>query len=256
MKVRILLLFLFITTVSFSFLGFGENKRDVLKVGVTPIPQGEILDFVKKTFTEEDFDIDIIEYTDYNQPNYDLDEGKIDVNYFQHRDFLNVFNAENRSDLKSEGKIHFEKMGIYSSTLKNIKEIKGRIAIPNDESNKVRALKLLESTGLIKLDSRYNIVSNPRNIEIVEIDPTYLYRIKDKVDAIVVNANFMLENGYNPTSDSIYLEKYNSDYVNILVYRKKGKNFKHIKRLEELLKSSEVRNFVKNKYKGSVVIVD
>lgn|GEM_PF-1759870 len=259
MKVKKLILLLLCFTVfntTFSFFGIGNKKEKVLRVGVTPVPQGEIIKYLSENFKNEDFRIEIVEYSDYNQPNYDLEEGKIDVNYFQHKDFLEIFNVEKRAKLISVGKIHFERMGIYSNKVKSIKGISGRIAIPNDESNKLRALKLLEESGLIGLDENYEIVKNPKKIEITEINSSYLYKIIDEVDAIVVNANFMLENGYTPSKDSLYLEKYNEDYANLLVCKKKSKKLGEIERLRELLKTPEIKRFIKNNYKESVVLVE
>ena len=250
-----LLVFLIFSSVSFAF--FGKDKKEkTLRVGVTPVPQGEILKFIKETFKNEGFKIDIVEYSDYNQPNFDLEDGKIDVNYFQHKDFLDVFNIEKRTKLVSVGTIHFERMGIYSNRVKSIKAIEGRIAIPNDESNKIRALKLLEETGLITLDENNTILENPKNLEITEISSNYLYKIIDEVDAIVVNANYMLENGYIPSKDSLYLEEYNEEYANLLVCRDRNKDLKEIEKLRELLKSPEVKRFVRTHYKESVVLVD
>ena len=250
-----LLVFLIFSSTSFAFFG-KKDKETTLRVGVTPVPQGEILRFVKETFENESFTLDIVEYHDYNQPNFDLEDGKIDVNYFQHKDFLDVFNIEKRTQLVAVGKIHFERMGIYSNKVKSIKAIDGRIAIPNDESNKIRALKLLEKSGLITLDENNIILENPKNIEVTEISSNYLYKIIDEVDAIVVNANYMLENGYIPSKDSLYLEEYKEEYANLLVCRARSKKLKEIEKLKELLSSPEVKRFVRTHYKESVVLVD
>lgn len=256
MKSRVILLLFVMSSISFSFFGFGNNEKKVLRVGVTPVPQGEILRHISENFQNEDFTIEIVEYNDYNQPNYDLEDGKIDVNYFQHREFLEVFNIEKRAELIPVGEVHFEKMGIYSSKVKSIKGIRGKVAIPNDESNKIRALKLLESSGLITLDENNKIVENPREIEITEINSNYLFKIIDEVDAIVINANFMLENDYIPSRDSLFLESYDERYANLLVTKKRSKKMPYIERLEELLKSPEVRRYVKSKYRDSVIVVE
>lgn len=254
-NVILLIVFLLFSNTVFSFWGKG-SKENVLRVGVTPVPQGEILKFVKENFKNEEFELEIIEYYDYNQPNYDLKDGKVDVNYFQHQKFLDAFNTETRSDLISKGQIHFEKMGIYSSKVKSIKGINNKIAIPNDESNKIRALKLLENSGLISLDGNNIIVENPRNIEVVEINSNYLYKIMDEVDAIVVNANFMLEKGYRPSKNALYLEEFNGEYTNLLVTKSRNKKSEEIERLKVILKSPEVKRFINNKYKENVVIID
>lgn len=254
-NVVLVIVFLFLSNTVFSFWGKG-NKENILRIGVTPVPQGEILKFVKKTFTNEKFELEIVEYSDYNQPNYDLKDGEVDVNYFQHQKFLDAFNTETRSDLISKGQIHFEKMGIYSNKVKSIKGISGKIAIPNDESNRIRALKLLEKSGLISLDENNIIVENPRNIGVVEINSNYLYKIMDEVDAIVINANFMLEKGYKPSREALYLEEFNVEYTNLLVTKSKSRKLEEVERLRVLLKSPEVKKFIDDKYKESIVIID
>ncbi|WP_372713344.1 MetQ/NlpA family ABC transporter substrate-binding protein [Ilyobacter sp.] len=249
----IFLLLFGISNANFLFFNSDGNKK-TLKVGVASNSSSEILKFIKNNFKDEEFEIEILEYSDFIQPNIDLLEGVIDVNYSQNKDFLNSYNTEHNTNIVSYGDIYFEKMGIYSKKYKSIKEFKNIvIAIPNIESDRVRALKLLESTGLIKLNGEYQIVGNPRNITFLEISPKYLVRVMEQADAIIANGNEILQRGGDPWKNVLYLEEYDKKYINVLAGKYKSKKRKQIKRLYELLKSSEVKSIIAKKYKGIII---
>ncbi|WP_319372127.1 MetQ/NlpA family ABC transporter substrate-binding protein [uncultured Ilyobacter sp.] len=249
----IFILFFSILNANFLFFNNDQSKK-TLRIGVVTNSNLEILKFIKNKFKDEEFELEIIEYSDYIQSNSDLLEGIIDVNYSQNRDILNLYNIEHNTNIVSYGEVYFEKMGIYSKKYKSIKEFKNIvIAIPNIESNKIRALKLLESTGLISLTKEYQIVENPRNISFLEISPKYLLRVMDQADAIVANGNEILQRRGAALESALYLEEYDKRYINVLAGKYKSKKRKQIKRLYELLKSNEVKNMIGKKYKGIII---
>jgi D-methionine transport system substrate-binding protein len=152
-----------------------EQKPVVLKIGATPVPHAEILNFVKPLLEKENIKLEIVEFQDYVQPNTALADKELDANFFQHKPYLDNFIKERNLDLVSVGSVHVEPLGLYSKTIKNISELKegSTIAIPNDATNAARALLLLQSNGLIKLKdgvgieaTEKDIAENPKNIKI------------------------------------------------------------------------------------------
>ena len=149
-------------------------------------------------------------------------------------------------------------MGLYSKSIKSLDELKenSTIAIPNDASNAARALKLLEDNGVIKLKDvespgAKDIAENPKNIKVQELDAAQLPVVLVDVDAAVINTNYALEAGLNPTKDAIIIESKESPYANILACRTADKDSKAIKALTEALNSKEVKEFINEKYSGS-----
>ena len=184
----------------------------------------------------------------------------LDANFFQHIPYLNKMNEEKKLKLAYTVKVHIEPMGVYSKKLSNLKDIKNgaTIAIPNDATNGSRALKVLEANGLFKLKSgdllsKLDIVENPKNIKIQELDAPQLPKVLDEVDAAVINANYALEAKLNPTKDALALEAKDSPYANVLAVREANKNSAAIQALSKALNSDEIKNFIKEKYNGNIV---
>jgi len=246
---------LFFTFSSAKFLFFKNSESKItLRAGVASNSISEIFNFIKNNFKDEEFELEIIEYSDYIQPNIDLLEDVLDVSYCQNKDFLNLYNTENNTNIVSYGDVYFERMGIYSKKYSSIKEFKNIvIAIPNIESDKIRALKLLENTGLIRVNDEYQILENPRNIRLLEISPKYLLRVIDQADAVIVKENKVLKKESDSFETSLYLEEYNEKYINVLAGKYKSKKKKHIKRLYQILKSSEVKHMIEKKYRGIII---
>ncbi|WP_320048075.1 MetQ/NlpA family ABC transporter substrate-binding protein [uncultured Ilyobacter sp.] len=246
---------LFFTVSSAKFLFFKDDEsKTTLRVGVASNSNSEIFNFIKNNFKDEEFELEIVHYSDYIQANIDLLEDVIDVNYSQNKDFLNLYNTEHNTNIVSYGDIYFERMGIYSKKYSSIKEFKNIvIAIPNIESDKVRALKLLETTGLIRLNDEYQILENPRNIRLLEISPKYLLRVMEQADAIIAKENEIFQRDDDSLENSLYLEEYNEKYINVLAGKYKSKKKKQIKRLYQLLKSSEVKHMIGKKYKRIII---
>ncbi|MEW9093810.1 MAG: MetQ/NlpA family ABC transporter substrate-binding protein [Clostridiaceae bacterium] len=239
--------------------GTQESKKEIV-VGATPVPHTEILKEAGKILEKEGYTLKIVEFTDYQIPNTALAEKELDANFFQHIPFLDKTIAEKNYELDYTAKVHIEPMGIYSKKIKDVKELKNgaEIAIPNDPTNGARALRVLENAGLIKvkegeLVTKIDITENKKNLKITELDAAQLPRVIDDIDAAVINANYAIEAGLNPTKDAIAIESLDSPYANVLAVRKEDKEKEHIKALTKALTSPEVKKFIEEKYKGNVV---
>ncbi len=233
-----------------------------LKVGASPVPHAEILKFIAPKLKEQGVNLEVVEFTDYIQPNVQLYEKQLDANFFQHIPYLEQFNADKGYDLVRAAGVHVEPFGVYSKKITTIEELKdgAKIAIPNDPSNGGRALILLAQNGLIELDEAAgvdvtvaDIKANPRKFEIVELEAATLPRVLDEVDIAAINTNYALEADLNPTEDALFIENADSPYVNILVTRPDNKEDAAIQKLVEALQSADVETFIKDTYKGAVV---
>lgn len=238
------------------------DKAAVLKVGATPVPHAEILNFIKPNLEKDGVKLEVIEFSDYVKPNLSLNDKEIDANFFQHSPYLDSFVKDRKLPLVSAGNIHIEPMGVYSKTIKNIKDVPNgaKIAIPNDPSNGGRALAILESAKLITLKEGVginavvgDITANPKNIQIIEIEAALLPRSMDDTDLSVINSNFAMEAKLNPTKDAIFQEPKDSPYANIVAVRDGDQKRPEIQKLMKALTSPEVKKFIEDKYKGAVV---
>jgi D-methionine transport system substrate-binding protein len=247
--------------------GNGDSKElKKLVVGASVTPHSEILEKAKSILAKEGYDLQIIEYTDYVQPNVALDAGDLDANYFQHQPYLDQFNAERGMDLVSVAIIHYEPFGVYPGKTKKIEDLKdgAQIAVPNDGTNEARALLLLEAQGLIKLKdgvgmdaTKNDIAENPKKLDIVEIEAAQLARSLQDVDLAVINGNFAIQAGLNVSKDAIAVEDKDSlaadTYGNIIAVRKGDESREDIQALVKALQSDEVRQFINDTYEGAVV---
>jgi D-methionine transport system substrate-binding protein len=237
-------------------------KVTVIKVGATPIPHAELLNFVKPLLETENIKLEIIEFQDYVQPNTALVDEELDANFFQHQPYLDSFNKEQNQNLVSAGSVHVEPLGLYSKSIKDISEIKDGavIALPNDPSNASRALLLLQSNGILKLkdggsitSTEKDIVENPKNLKIVLTEAAQLPRVLADVDAAVINTNYAIPANLNPVKDALVIEGKDSPYTNNIVVRSGDQERAEIKKLIEVLNSPAVKKFIEEKYQGAVV---
>lgn len=208
-----------------------NEQNQVVKIGVVGA-NNEVLESVKERLVEEKIDLQIIEFSDYTQPNAALAEKEIDLNSFQHQLFLDNYNQEHQTELVSIGNTVSAPLGIYSSKLTDISEIKeqAEIVIPNDATNGGRALLLLQSAGLIKVNAEKkqtptieDITENKLNLTITELDASQTARTLQDVDASVINSGMAVDAGFVPSQDAIFLEPVDDTskpYVNIIVARK------------------------------------
>ncbi|MBV7253278.1 MetQ/NlpA family ABC transporter substrate-binding protein [Streptomyces albidoflavus] len=235
-----------------------------LVVGATPTPAGEILEYVRKNLAKDaGLDLDIKEFTDYVLPNTALQEGTLDANLYQHQPYLDEFNQSKGTELVALDEIYLPPTGVYSEKVKDIADLRkgATVAVPNDVTNEGRALNLLAEEGLIELKkgagadaNPSDIVKNPKNITIKELDPAQLPRSLSDVDAAAINNNFALDAGLSPREDAILLEEAKDNpYNNVLAVKKGNENDPRVKKLAELLTSPEVKKFIEDTYKGSVI---
>ncbi len=233
-----------------------------LIVGATAVPHAEILEFLKPTLEAEGFPIEIKVFNDYVQPNTQLAERRIDVNYFQTKPYLDEFNAARGADLITVAGVHVEPLGAYSRRHETLAALPAGadIALPNDASNTGRSLLLLQSAGLITLRDGQNplqsvrdIVGNPRNFTFREIEAATMPRVLDQVDLAVINTNYALDAGLKPRTDALAIEGGDSPYVNYLVARPDNQNDPRVQALAEALRSQAVKDFIAEKYDGAVI---
>lgn len=235
-----------------------------IKVGATPIPHAEILEFIKPLLAAEGVELQVIEFTDYVRPNLALSDGELDANYFQHIPYLETFSADHRLDLAVLVKVHIEPMGLYSQRVRNLDDLRNGavIAIPNDPTNGGRALLLLQQAGLITLRqgvglqaTPLDIVNNPKRLQFRELEAAMLPRVLSDVDAAIINTNYALEAGLDPLNDSLVIEGQESPYANVVAVRTRDLDNPQLKKLAEVITRPEVREFIVNKYGGAVVPV-
>ena len=233
-----------------------------LSVAATAVPHAEILEHVKPALAKEGVILDIKVFTDYIQPNVQVAEKKIDVNFFQHKPYLDEFNKNKGTNLVSVAAIHVEPYGAYSRKVSKVADLPNgaTIAIPNDPSNGGRALVLLEQNGLIKLKDSHNILSsvkdiaeNKKGFKIKELEAATLPRVLDQVDLALINTNYAIEAKLVPTRDALFIEDSKSPYANLLVSRPDNKDSDAVKKLVAALHSEDVKKFIASKYQGAVV---
>ena len=236
--------------------------NETIKVGATPVPHAEILEAVKPVLAKEGYDLEIVEFNDYVQPNLATSDGQLDANYFQHLPYLESFVKERGSDLVSVAGVHIEPIAIYSHKIKDLKDLKegSTVAIPNDPTNGGRALLLLQSAGLITLDDPKSITAtsldikdNPKNLKFSELEAPQLPRSLDDADISVINVNYAIGAGLNPVKDSLFIEGADSPYVNVIVANSKTKDSAKVKALIKAVQTPEIKKFIEDKYQGSVV---
>ena len=245
-----------------------DAELEKLTVGASPAPHAEILEAAKEAMAAKGYELDIVEYVDYVQPNLALESGDLDANYFQHITYLEDFNAERGTHLGNGGAIHYEPFGIYAGKTATLEELAdgAQVAVPNDATNEARALLLLEAQGLIKLKegaglaaTKNDIEENTKNLEIVEIEAAQIPRSLESVDVAVINGNYAIDAGLS-VSDALAVEASDSEaaekYANVIAVQEGHENDPAIQALVEVLKSDEIKTFIDTTYGGAVVPLD
>ena len=233
-----------------------------LTVAASPTPHAVILEQCVDILAEQGINLVINQYDDYVVPNTAVEDGDEDANYFQHQPYLDEFNESRGTHLVSVAGVHIEPMGIYAGKTTSLDELADGavIGIPNDPTNEGRALLLLEAQGLIKLDDSSNlsatpnnIVENPKNLEFQEIEAQTLPSSRPDLDLAVINSNYALGAGLNPTTDALASESSDSPYVNVLVVKEGNEDNPAIQALVEALHSDTIRDFITEEFDGAVV---
>lgn len=247
--------------------GSASTADGTITVGASPSPHAEILNAVKDELAAAGFELKVVEYNDYVQPNVALSEGDLDANYFQHKPYLDNYNQENGTDLVSAGAIHFEPMGLYAGKSSDINNVPdgAKIAVPSDATNEARALLLLEKAGVLKLKdgagleaTKNDIAENPHKVELVEVEAASVPRTLQDSDFGVINGNYALSAGLDTTA-TLASEDANSEaaktYANIVAVRNGDESNEKATALIKALTSDAAKKFIEDQYKGSVIPV-
>lgn len=237
-----------------------------ITVAASATPHAEILEQAKPILAEQGYDLQVTVFNDYVQPNNVVEAGDFDANYFQHIPYLDSFNAEQGTHLVNAGGIHYEPFGIYPGTKSSLDELEEGdvIAVPNDTTNEARALLLLQDNGIITLKDGVgleatvtDIVDNPKNVKIQELEAAQVSRVVGEVAFVVLNGNYALEAGYSVGKDSIAYEQSDSEaaktYVNVIAVKEGNENNEAIKALVDVLKSDAIKQYINDTYDGAVI---
>lgn len=241
------------------------EAKGKITIAASITPHAEILEQAKEILAGQGWELEIVTFEDYIQPNLVVESGDMDANYFQHIPYLDNFNAERGTHLVNVGGIHFEPLGIYSAAgadLNNIEE-GAVIAVPNDPTNEARALMLLEANGVITLKEGAglnatvkDIAENPHKVSIQELEAAQVARVKDEAAFLVLNGNYALLAGFN-VSEALSCEEIDSEaartYVNVIAVKEGNENSEGIQALVAALKSEEIQKYINDTYQGAVV---
>lgn len=260
-----------ILTLSLTVSSFTVFANETITIGASPVPHAEMLKFVKPTLAKQGYDLKITEFSDYITPNLAVTQKQLDANFFQHQPYLTQYNKDHKTNLVALVKVHLEPMGIYANKTSEAKFVQSKkasdilkgskIGVPNDPTNEGRALNILQANGVIKIKAgivyptKKDIVGNPYNVQIVELDPAMLPRslAGKQIDLAVINSNFALLANLKPTRDAVILETKDSPFANIVVVRPDELNQPKMKALAKALTSPEMKKFIEQQYNGAVI---
>jgi len=249
-----------LSTALSAGLSLAQDKP--LKIGVTAGPHAQIMEQVKKVAEKDGLKIQIVEFSDYIQPNAALASGDLDANSYQHKPFLDQQVKDRGYKIVSVGYTVNYPIGIYSKKIKALSELKlgARFGLPNDPTNGGRVLLVLQDQGLIKLRPEaglkatpLDVIDNPKKLKFIELEAAQLPRALDDLDAAAINTNFALSAGLNPGKDAIAQENAKSPYVNIIAVREQDKDKPWVAKLLKAYHSEDTRKFIQSEFKGSVL---
>jgi len=247
-------------TLPFASPSFADSAP--LKIGTATSPQIDALKIAVREAKEQGLDVKLIEFTDWNTPNAALANKDIDVNYFQHVPFLENAKKQGGYDFVAIAPGTIMKIGLYSKKVKRFDELKdgATVAIANDPVNGGRGLLLLQRAGLINLKpgadyraTTLDIVENPKHLKIRELEAATLPRVLDDVDLALINTNYALAAGLDPTRDALFIEGADSPYANLIAARNDNVSSPALRKLVDALRSPAARKFIQDKYHGAVV---
>ncbi|WP_432718457.1 MetQ/NlpA family ABC transporter substrate-binding protein [Pectinatus frisingensis] len=244
--------------------GSQSSDKQTIKLTVLSdlVPHTELLEFVKPKLAEKGIDLNIVSAASDGTWNSRVESGEVDAAYFEHEPFLKEWNEKNNGHIVNAGNIHVEPIAAYSTKYKKLDEIpdNASIVIPNDATNEYRALKILEQAGFIKIKNNLtslraslsDIEQYVKPVTIKEIDSAQIINMASDFDVYITNTNKILEAGIDPTT-SLFKEKGDSPYANIIAVQKGHENDPAVKALVEELRSDATKDFINNKYKGAVI---
>ena len=242
-----------------------EDGVTTLTVGATPVPHGQILEYVSQELgADAGLEIEVVEFDDFQLPNRQMDEGNLDANYFQHIPFLEQQVADHGYEISHGDGVHIEPYAMFSSQHENVEDIEdgATIGITSDAGNQPRALLLLEAVGLlegIEDDSAALTLTdeqNPMGLQFEENPPEILAQVVDdaSIDAAIINGNYFLEAGLDVSDALIVEEADNSPYANILAWNSDDDDNEAIQKLDELLHSEEVADYITENWPEGEII--
>lgn len=247
-----------------------SSSDKVIKVGATSVPHAQILnDVVKDVLKDAGWTLEVTEFTDYVTPNTALEEGSLDANYFQTLGYMNDQNTTNGLHLAAAVGVHIEPMGIYSSKLKAVTELKDGdvIGVPNDADNLDRALRLLVQKGILNDPSSTSYVTettfngnaslNPHNYKITPVEAAQVARSLDDFAVAVVNGNYALEASLPSTHPALEIEEFTEKTkiarTNFVVVKQDNISSEKTQALVKAITSEKVKKYIEDTYKGSVI---
>ncbi|WP_077622407.1 MetQ/NlpA family ABC transporter substrate-binding protein [Sediminibacillus massiliensis] len=257
------LLFSFAALLLFIITGCGSDSETV-KVG-TSNAETPTWELMKELASEEGIELEIVQFSDYVQPNIALDNGEIDLNAFQTISYFNSFKEERELDLSAVGTTAIWPMGIYSEQVEELSEIEdgAQIIVPKEPTNLGRALMLMQKAELITLEEGFEgsggleaITENPKNLDIVPVTAGQTARGLQDATAALINSDVAIAAGLNPSEDPVFREDdQNVPYINIIASQTERKDEETFQKIVDIYHSEEVTNFIKEEYEGAAVPV-
>ena len=231
-----------------------KTDENLIRVGVCAGPYGDMFnEAIKPALEEKGYKIEMTEFSDYVQPNMSLADNEIDVNMFQHSTYLKKFCEEHSLELEYISEIPTASMDIFSDKYDSIDDVSdgGEVAVPNDDTNYARALRVLEQTGLITLNPEIDaslatvddIVENPKNLKFTEVSAEILPSVLDSVDLAVINGNYAIGAGLK-LDEAVYNEKLGEGYYNVIAVRSDDADEQFTKDIVSIVHSDEFRNVI------------
>ncbi|BBL25253.1 MULTISPECIES: MetQ/NlpA family ABC transporter substrate-binding protein [Comamonas] len=223
------------------------SNYDLLQKGILPQLQ------------KKGYQIKLVEFNDYVQPNLALSDGSLDANFFQHRAYFDQFTADRKLALSAIVQGPVAPMGVYSKKHKSLQGIQNgaKVALPNDPSNLARALLVLQQAGLVQVKpgvnpariSELDLAANPHKLKFLPLEAAQLPRVLEDADYVVVNGNFAISSGLK-LNDAVVLEKTPDQYLNVVAVKTGNENSQWAKDLAAAYRSAEFKAVVDSQFAG------
>ena len=268
MKLKKFIAPLLVGVLAFAIAGCGTNTNQSsqtpkeIKIGATAGPHAQVAEAVAKEAQKQGINLKVVEFSDYVTPDKALADGDIQLNAYQHVPFMENFNKQNGSDLVAIGKTILMPMGLYSNSVHSVQDVPNGaiVAIPNDPTNGGRGLALLAKAGLITLKDGVgfkatvaDITSNPKNLQIQELEAAQLPRSLDDVAVAAIPMNYVQSAGLNVEKQGFFLEPKDEPLaVMILAVRSQDKDNETYKKIADIYKSEVIKQFINETFKGSI----
>lgn len=245
-----------------ALVACSKPSPNILTVGTISGPETELVEVAQKIALDRyGITVKIIEFNDFNLPNEALQDGSLDANIYQHLPYLKAASKAHGYDLEPIGKTFVYPTGIYSLKIKSLSRLPNNaiIALPNDPSNEMRALLLLQKAGLITLKEKHqnnlqDIASNPKKLRFKELDAAQLPRVLPDVDAAVINTTFAIPAGLRPSRDALFIENKHSPYANLIVVRRNSDKKEKLALFVKAMNSKDVKNKAQELFGDAAVV--